>query len=287
MNTDRAGMEIRRFFPTMVALGILIGGLVSLGIASSAFKVVLRKLPTPLQAPLRSLPKKLGQWVMPKGAVDQRLSSEIVQVLGTHHYLLRAYANTKMLAGTAGSQINLNLNYYDTAYATPHVPNVCWAGVGMKRIHDDLITIHHVPHANGTYSDLEMRFLSFYAPKMSDSEIPLSLNQHRGRYVNVAYVFQVDGRYVPNPQQVSELFWRTTSKYGYDAKIEVTADGPGGLTTRAQARKAIASFIRAALPSIERLLPDWKKLNAPKAAPVSGKNGTKLKIINVKSHTRH
>ena len=260
-------VSVKAFFPAAVALGILVGGLVSLTIASNAFNVVLRKKHTPLQAPLRSLPKTLGQWVMPKGAVDQRLSAEIVQVLGTHHYLLRPYVNTKMPAGAPGSEVSVNLNYYPTDFATPHVPNVCWAGVGMKRIHDSLITIDHVPHADGTYSNLEMRFLSFYAPKMSQAGIPLSMNQHRGRYVNVAYVFQVDGRYVPNPQQVSELFWRTTSKYGYDAKIEVTADGPGGLTTRPQARKAIASFIRASLPAIERLLPNWKQLNAPKNKP--------------------
>jgi hypothetical protein len=265
MNTQTA--SAKKFFPPAVALGVLVMGLVSLTIASNAFNVVLQKLHTPLQAPLRSLPKKLGQWVMPKGAVDQRLSSEVVQVLGTHHYLLRPYVNTKMPPGSPGSQVRVNLNYYPTDFATPHVPNVCWAGVGMKRIHDTFITIHHVPHADGTYSNLEMRFLSFYAPKMSDSGIPLSMNQHRGRYVNVAYVFQVDGRYAPNPEQVSELFWRTTSKYGYDAKIEVTAEGPGGLTTRPQARKAIASFIRAALPAIERLLPDWKKLNAPATHP--------------------
>lgn len=258
---------LKTLFPTLVALGILTGGLVALTIASNAFNVVLRKRHTPLQAPLRSLPKKLGNWVMPKGAVDQRLSAEIVQVLGTHHYLLRPYANIKMPSGSPGSRVDVNLNYYPTDFATPHVPNVCWAGVGMKRIHDSLITIHHVPHANGTYSNLEMRFLSFYAPKMSQAGIPLSMDQHRGRYVNVAYVFQVDGRYVPNPEQVSELFWRTTSKYGYDAKIEVTAEGPGGLTTRPQARRAIASFIRAALPAIERLLPNWKKLNAPHVHP--------------------
>ncbi|MGC8624163.1 MAG: exosortase-associated EpsI family protein [Phycisphaerae bacterium] len=258
-------LSLKTLFPAIVALGILTGGLVALTVASNAFNVVLRKRHTPLQAPLRSLPKKLGAWVMPKGAVDQRLSAEVVQVLGTHHYLLRPYVNTNMPAGTPGSQVDVNLNYYPTDFATPHVPNVCWAGVGMKRIHDSLITIRHVPHADGTYSNLEMRFLSFYAPKMSEAGIPLSMDQHRGRYVNVAYVFQVDGRYVPNPEQVSELFWRTTSKYGYDAKIEVTAEGPGGLTTRPQARRAIASFIRAALPAIERLLPNWKKLNAPKS----------------------
>lgn len=257
----------KKLYPPLVAIGVLVAGLVSLSVASHAFNVVLQKLHTPLQAPLRSLPKKLGPWVMPKGAVDQRLSAEVVQVLGTHHYLLRPYVNTKMPPGSPGSEVRVNLNYYPTDFATPHVPNVCWAGIGMKRIHDTFITIHHVPHANGTYSNLEMRFLSFYAPKMSDSGIPLSMDQHRGRYINVAYVFQVDGRYAPNPQQVSELFWRTTSKYGYDAKIEVTAEGPGGLTTRPQARKAIASFIRASLPAIERLLPNWKKLNAPTTHP--------------------
>ena len=57
-----------------------------------------------------------------------------------------------------------------------------------------------------------------------------------------------------------------------DAKIEVDVEG---LCTRATALRVINAFMRSALPSIERCLPDWKKLKSP-AAPVS--HGTGLNV---------
>ena len=255
---------LARYMPLVVALAILVGGLVSLTLAQNSFHVVLQKLHTPLQRPLYTLPKVLPPFRVRPGWVDSKLSADVVQVLGTHEYLLRKYWDSRLPRNAPGAIVSLNLNYYPTDFATPHVPNVCWIGIGLKRIHDSLIVIHNVPHANGTVSNMPMRFLSFAVPESGFSGLPLIINQtHGGRYINTAYTFQVDGRYVPDPQQVSELFWRRRSKYGYDAKIEIDVRGP---CTRAVARRQIAAFLRAALPAIERRLPDWKKLNARPAS---------------------
>ncbi len=254
-------------------LVVLAGGAVALGLAEKAFHVVLVKSPTPLQMPLRKIPKTLGQFVMRPDWVDQKLSSETVQVLGTNTYLMREYWYRKIPYGDPGSTVKLNINFYPTDFATPHVPNVCWNGVGLKRVRDSIITLRGIPHAAGKPGPIPMRFLSFSGADTESSGIPILIDRNTGgRYLNTAYVFQVDGRYVPNTQQVSAMFWRQTSKYGYDAKIEVDVEG---LCTRATALRVINAFMRSALPSIERCLPDWKKLNSP-AAPAS--HGTGLNV---------
>ncbi len=247
-------------FTLISTLVILVSGVVSLAFAERALHVVLVKSPTPLQMALHTIPKKLGPFVVRPGWTDQRLSPETVQVLGTRKYLLRSYWYKRIPFGDPGSVITLNINYYPTNFATPHVPNVCWNGVGLKRVKDAIISVPRVPHANGIVSAIPMRFLSFAGASSGDGGLPLMIDRRDGgNYLNTAYVFQVDGRYVPNTQQVSALFWRETSKFGYDAKIEIDVKG---LCTRARALRVIKAFIRAALPSIERCLPDWKKLNA-------------------------
>ncbi|HTV47765.1 MAG TPA: exosortase-associated EpsI family protein [Phycisphaerae bacterium] len=243
-------------FPVLIALAIMVAGLGSLAWAQTVMHVVLQKLPTQLQKPLPDLPRALGQYKVPPGSADQRLPEDQVQTLGTNIYLLRDYWNTKLPMDSPGAVIQVNINFYPTDFATPHVPDVCWTANGMQRLSDDLITIHNVPHADGSVSDLQMRLESFAASDSDDSETDDQVASAGGVYF-VAYVFQVDGAYVPNPEQVSEMFWNQTARFGYDAKIEVRVVLP---STPQQAQAAITEFIRAALPSIEKCLPDWKKL---------------------------
>ena len=254
----------------ITAASILGAGLVSLEWAQAQMGMVLQKTPTPLQAPLPSLPRTLGVFKVPPGSADERLSAETLAVLGTHDYLIRKYEDTAMPPDSPASLVQINLNFYPTDFATPHVPNVCWVGAGLQRVKDNLITIKNVPHADGKVTDLPMRFLAFAKPNGAGSGMPLMFShQSGGEYINTAYTFQVDGKYAPNTQQVSAMFWHARSKYGYDCKIEVDVLGP---STRAEARKTISAFIRAALPAIERILPNWKKLNAPSAQGAAAMN---------------
>ena len=251
-------------FAGSITVVILGAGLLSLEWAQAKMGMVLQKTPTPLQAPLPSLPRTLGMFKVPPGSADERLSAETLAVLGTHDYLIRKYEDTALPPDSPASLVQINLNFYPTDFATPHVPNVCWVGAGLQRVKDDLIMIKNVPHADGKITSLPMRFLAFAKPNGAGSGMPLMFSHHSGGdYINTAYTFQVDGKYAPNTQQVSAMFWHAKSKYGYDCKIEVDVLGP---STRAEARKTISAFIRAALPAIERILPNWKKLNARPAA---------------------
>lgn len=240
------------------AVGILAAGLVCMSAAQAWFNVVLTKRPAPLQKPLPTLPDRMGRWK--KYGRDQRLSPEIVQVLGTRQYLLRRYRKIGVPLAALDSLVTLNLNFYSKGNATPHVPNVCWQGVGRTRVYDHIMTIHHVLHADGTYSSVQMRFLSFATPSTHGGTLSLLTNRDNdNRLLNTAYMFQVNGRYAPNVQQVTQLFWKTDSKYSYHAKIEVD------VVHRCAPKLAeamIKNFIRASLAHIERRLPNWKKLNA-------------------------
>ncbi|HMD53525.1 MAG TPA: exosortase-associated EpsI family protein, partial [Phycisphaerae bacterium] len=143
--------------PVIIALVVMAAGCGSLAWAQSAMHVVLQKLPTPLQKTLVSLPQTIGQFKVPPGSADQRLPEDQVQTLGTTIYLLRDYWNTKLPENSPGAVVQLNINFYPTDFATPHVPDVCWTANGLQRMSDELITIHHVPHIDGTVSDLQMR----------------------------------------------------------------------------------------------------------------------------------
>ncbi len=254
----------KKYLPLAAAAVIFFVGYGALIWAQSAFHLVLLKTRTPLQKPLDSLPRTIGPFHMRQAWANEKLSPEVVQVLGTHHYLIRRYWYRPMSQSTPGAVVRLNVNYYPTNFASPHVPNVCWEGAGLVLQKDSYLTLHNIPHADGKTGNLTVRFLSFALPQTDATGLPIAATGNTGLYLNTAYVFQVDGKYVPNPAQVSELFWRKHSKYGYDAKIEVDVLGA---TTRKFARRQIARFFRAALPSIENCLPDWKKLNAP-AAPL-------------------
>ena len=250
---------LARQLPPLLALLILLGGVTALLAVQRSFHVVLQKQPTPLQKPLYTLPTRLPPFLVRPGWVDQKLPPEEVQALGTRDYLLRKYWYSRAAPDAPAAILAVNINYYPTSFATPHVPNVCWAGLGRKRIYDSLITVPRVPHANGSISAIPMRFLSFAVATGGSAILPLLHNSsHGGRFINTAYTFQVDGRYVADPQQVSALFWRKRSRFGYDAKIEVDILGP---SRRAVARRRITAFLRAALPAIEKCLPDWRKLN--------------------------
>lgn len=259
--------SIRKYAPVAIAAIVFFVGYGALLWAQVTFRLVLLKTRTPLQKPLNDLPRTLGPFHMRSTWANEKLSPEVVHVLGTHRYLIRRYWYRPMSRSTPGAVVRLNINFYPTNFASPHVPNVCWEGAGLVLQKDSYLTLHNIPHANGKKSTLTLRFLSFAIPQSDATGLPIATASHSGLYLNTAYVFQVDGRYVPDPAQVSELFWRMHSKYGYDAKIEVDVLGA---TSPKFARKQIARFFRAALPSIERCLPDWKKLNAHSAPLPSG-----------------
>jgi hypothetical protein len=221
----------------------------------------------PLELPdskkLPMISKSIGSPVRYKAkGPDEVLSGEMIETLGTTDYLVRQYQDLMVAEGESGSLVNLNVNYYGTGSATPHVPEICWAASGREEARDSRCNfdVKGVKRRDGSVVDLRMKMISFMPPRGN----PLK-DEKSGKplYTNVAYVFQVNGRYVASPQEVSSQFWKATYRFAYHAKIEVTpmmsdATGkPGPLTcTQEQAQKIVSDFVRDALYEIEGCLPD-------------------------------
>ena len=158
---------------------------------------------------------------------------------------------------------NLNVNYYPTGSSTPHVPEICWVGSGRQEAADGEGTfeIKDVRRKDGSKVDLRMRMISFQTVS-GDARAA----NDQSAYINVAYVFHVNGEYVANRNEVTSRFWKAANRYAYHAKIEVTPTDAQGIpmaSTKEQAQKAISEFIRIALPQIEECLPDPKILTEP------------------------
>jgi hypothetical protein len=262
---------------TLCALALLLICAVAVGFAPSFFDVNFKKDPAPLPDPLglAALPRTLpvpsrpGIVFSTPNEIDQKLSDEMLDRLGTHNYLLREYIERGV---PNDPTVNINLNYYETGDATPHVPNICWLGSGMSIAKEQFITIPKVPHKDGSFSDVEMTMISFY-PRAAGSSTGVTAadNASDERYINVAYVFHVNGTYVANRLQVKRAFWNLSSKYAYHCKIEIDVDHP---CTREEATTVVGDYLRAALPDIERVLPDWKTLNRVSADQATAASAT-------------
>lgn len=239
---------------TGVAIFMLGLGIAGLTVAQKAFNVVLEKPPAELSKPLAELSRTLGdnnRYV--SSGPDRTLDKEIVAVLGTEDYLLRNYQDTQKRDGDLGRDLSLNLNFYATGSATPHVPEVCWAGNGLTMSNNNFFEIPNVKHKDGSISTLRARLLSF-EPKAQPGLVPyLPQASSSTQLINVAYIFNVNGRYVANTREVSKLFWDPTAKFAYHTKIEVTLPA---LCTPEEARPIIEEFFRSSLAEIEKCLPD-------------------------------
>lgn len=238
---------------TCIAILLLGLGIAGLDIAQRVFNVVLEKPPAALSKPLSELSRALGEnnrYVSP--GPDRTLDKEIVAVLGTEDYLLRNYQDTGKRDGDLGRELSLNLNFYATGNATPHVPEICWAGNGLKMNNNYFFDIHDVKHKDGSVSSIRARMLSF-EPKSQPGAVPFMAPAATTQLINVAYIFNVNGSYVANTQEVSKRFWDPTAKYAYHTKIEVTVPA---LCTPEEAQALVEQFFRASIAEIEKCLPE-------------------------------
>jgi hypothetical protein len=259
----RSGMIVR----ACIVGGLLLAGAAGLWAAQRMADVVLVKDPAPLSKPLPQLAEKFGSFVMMPP--DRKLAPDIVSVLGTEDYLLRRYKDTRKNNGELGQYVSLNLNYYAQGAASPHVPEVCWAGNGSERIGgEDFIMVNGVPHMRGGPTDIRMHTIHFRAQTRDPSE--LLLPQSDNLAVNVAYCFQLLHGYVASPEEVSKHFWDPQARYAYHTKIELTITDERGEPVACEpalAEPIFADFLKAALPAIEECLPDPQILAAKASRP--------------------
>jgi len=248
--------------PQMIRLllvaALLGAAAVGLVVIPRALGMTLDKPPMPLPKPLTSLSKRLGTPVryIAEGP-DRLMNADVLEALGTKDYLLRDFRDTKKREGEPGYELSLNLNYYASGNATPHVPEICWAATGMREHSKTNFNIDNVRRKDGSLVTLRMRLLTFYPRTSNVSEFFTGTQQatqdDEKKLKNVAYIFEVNGDYVSNRREVMSKFWKPGNRFAYHTKIEITVNE---LCSVEEARQVVGDFMRASLAEIEECLPD-------------------------------
>ena len=265
----------------IVAVILLATSAITLNAAVGFLRLHFKKLPVPLAVKSfkEALPAKFGDhWV--QISKDQPLDPQVEEVLGTPQYVFRDYADTRVLASDQIDQlknaspgeynqllsqhesrhpeafIRMGLTYYTGMVDTvAHVPERCYVADGF-----DVSEYTDIERTLGNYPDgsprkLKIRFLSF------DDQTG---TQRVSR--NVGYVFHVDGVYDCDSLGVRAKLQNLLEPYGYYAKVELMTQAPAYKSQDSAARddsiNAMSDFMTAALPDIEKCLPDWKAIHS-------------------------
>jgi len=253
-----------------VVTAILLVAALGLNATVAKMKLTFRKLPVDPAQPLKTIKSELGPWV--QISVDRAMSPDFEHELGANEYVFRDYLDTRRLSAAerdafmkatpeAREKLRENLKavdphalvkfavtYYTGSVDTvPHIPDRCYAADGFKPSTYDKVTWPILPRQNAQDRNTELRLINFVD----------QIDSRNSRPRQVSYFFQVDGQYEQDPLNVRTRLQNLFDRRGYFAKIELVTD----LTEPAEAANVMSDFLTAAMPEVERVLPDWKKVN--------------------------
>ena len=273
--------------PDFVVAAVLLGvSALTLNFATSALKLHFQKQPVPLRVaalddPKDGIPETLGKWMLVSR--DKPLDPDMEHILGTQKYLNRDYVDTSILGDQISALkgmtpdelavalasieqthpeavLHVGMFYYTGLVDTvAHIPDRCMIADGYDVASYETIE----PAKLGTYSDGRDRKLSFRYIAFDDQT-------GRGRTSrNVAYLFHVNGHYESDPLGVRRSLQNLLERYGYYAKVELMTVTPArGAESdpfhhelHEKSLSAMEDFLSAALPEVERCLPDWEKVH--------------------------
>ena len=141
--------------------------------------------------------------------------------------------------------------YTGLADTVAHVPERCYVADGFDVSQYETRSAVCGNYPNGTPRDLSFRLIHFE-------------DQTRGRVArDVAYLFHVDGVYESNSLVVRDRLASLTERYGYYAKVELMTTAPPGRRQGQSEQNvgAMVDFLTAALPELEKRLPDWQRVH--------------------------
>ena len=286
----------------LAAVGVLALAAVGLNAATEALQVYFKKQPVALRQRLdddkAGLPATLGNWVQ----VDEQnsLAPDVQHSLGTKEFVFRTYVDTAKLPPDAmaflkplladpakaaerraavakieevapEAVIALNVTYYTGMVDTvAHIPERCMVADGFEPKNPQTVAMTAGTYDDGKPREIPVQFFTF-----EDQTGRGRMNRH------VAYFFHCNGGYEPNPVGVRVKLQNLFERHGYYAKVELMADeharttaGPAAEAKRAESAKkvqaAMEDLLTAALPEVERCLPDWQAVKDGRAGPAAG-----------------
>lgn len=255
------------FLIPVIILGVAAVGLNS---AVSALQLHFKKLPVPLKKDLTTIPLQLGDWL--QVSKDEPLDKEVQDALATDHFIFRDYVNTKLLSKadldrftTLGplerkvlvnqiqtqqpeAVINMGVTYYTGLVDTvAHIPDRCYIADGFEPSEYETPIWNVGPDRLGKApgEGMPVRYINFEDQTAA------------GRVTRrVAYFFFANGHYESDPLGVRKALQNLRYKHGFYAKVELMAL----ITNHDQCEKVMQNFLTAALPEIEKCLPDWNQV---------------------------
>jgi hypothetical protein len=278
INLKRALAQPAFLIVTVALLTAALG----LNASVSLMKLHFKKEPVPLARPLGAMPDKLGTWV--QVSQDEPLDHEMQDVLGTAEYVFRDYINEREIPGVADrfknkttkerqeelskirrqyplAVISLSVTYYTGMVDTvAHVPDRCVTADGYEPksyetpkwpIARDLPA--PMKQSLGNSNDVEVRFINF-----EDQTGAGNLNRA------VSYFFHTNGKFISSPLGVRNELANLFVKKGYYAKVEtmMAFDPKVSQASIEDMSRQTSDFLTAALPEIDKCMPDWQKVIA-------------------------
>jgi hypothetical protein len=276
---------------------VLLAGAIGMNAVTSAMKLHFRKGALPLRSTegLTALPTQIGSWVcVPE---PQTVNADLIHELNTDKFVFRDYVDTSVMTGGSGTSagvpvatkaevlalekltprdraakliamrnknnnavISVAVTYYTgKADTVPHVPERCYVADGFQPLYFDTKQWNLGEYTPGVPRNVDTRFIDFEDQTSRGA-------QNRC----VSYFFHANGQYESDPNRVRVRLQDLSVKHAYFAKIEVmtllphrpgvTEKDPLKENDRVAAAGAMKRFLTAALPEVEKLLPDWQNL---------------------------
>jgi hypothetical protein len=156
----------------------------------------------------------------------------------------------------------LNITFYTGMVDTvAHIPDRFLVADGYEPKDQRTVAVTEGEYEDGTPRQVEIQFSTFED------------QTGHGRVArNVGYFFHCNGSYTPSSVGVRGKLQNLFERYGYYAKVEMMTDDPGVGRQRSdkddvshRSIDAMADLLAAALPAVERCLPDWKQVKGQAA----------------------
>lgn len=252
---------------------ILIGCRIGFQISISSLNAYLEKKPVQLRMPLSKIPMRLGDWV---SSDNETLTAEIIEELGTKHYIDRRYS--KVAKAAVSPWLSVHVTYYTGLIdAVPHVPDRCLVAGGMNLkarpknlplsldVSNWLIDRQHTNVRSGksyhimlfrdriTNKPIRLRMplgdFELRTSEFSSKDIP-------GSRIYAGYFFIANGELTPSPLEVRKYAFDLSVPYAYYAKVQFLTVGHMDFESE-DFIELVSEFLPELLPELMRCLPDW------------------------------
>ena len=251
----------------IAAFAVLLLAAVGLNATTQYLQLHFKKLPVPLAHSLEMIPETLGKWIC---VSKDQVTDDVQQELGTNMYIMRFYINSEVvekddIAVFAGKDSRARIEYlsklrekyknrFDRAvisfavtYYTgkadtvAHIPERCYTADGYEPT-ETQTERWHIGLPSRPDGDMDVRYISF-EDQVSASRVTR----------NVAYFFQTNGEYTSDPTVVRLKLQDLFRKHAYYSKIELMIQDK----EREESAAAMRDFLTAAMPEVEKCLPNW------------------------------